>query len=120
MLPKVGDFVKLTKSFAENNFGFDDIKEKKLEVMKVSLYSITNSGSFHRVYIVGDGTLKMFVIDDNGKHDDCVVFEFYDPQTYGQVNGPHEDDICKNCGAMGEVRQMSCVCPSCGNLIWGM
>jgi hypothetical protein len=34
-------------------------------------------------------------------------------------SAPSEDDRCKKCGTMGDVKGMCCTCPSCGNTIWG-
>ena len=31
----------------------------------------------------------------------------------------HEDE-CKKCGVMGQVNGLSCVCPQCGQIVWGI
>jgi hypothetical protein len=31
-----------------------------------------------------------------------------------------DDDRCKNCKTLGQLKNMCCVCPKCGNIIWGI
>lgn len=31
-----------------------------------------------------------------------------------------DDDRCKKCGTLGNVISMCCLCPKCGNVVWGI
>lgn len=120
MVPKTGDVVKMTKDYVNHDTNFKQFEDKKLEVMKVSLGGIGSSGPFYTVYFVGDNHLRKITIDKSGRKDAHIVFELWKSAGYSSISKPSEDDICKNCGAMGEVKGMACVCPSCGSLIWGI
>jgi hypothetical protein len=121
MVPKRGDFVIITKEFMNYDIKYKGFENKKLEVIKVSLGVITNNGPEYVVYFVGEGYLQRIMIDKNGCKEGFPVFELWDTGEYNPSRSePSEDDICKNCGAMGEVKGMACVCPSCGSLIWGI
>ena len=35
------------------------------------------------------------------------------------VSLSNKEDVCKKCGAAGNVNGMACICSGCGNIIWG-
>lgn len=121
MVPKTGDVVRMTEEYIRHDTNFENIKGRKLEVMKVALDGISHNGPSYVVYFVGEGCLRKITIDKDGQHDGFVVFELIEAEGYNPTrNESSEDDICGNCGVMGEVKGMCCVCPSCGSLIWGI
>lgn len=120
MVPKMGDIVKMTKEYVDYDVNFKQFENKKLEIMKVSLGGIGNGGPFYIVYFVSESYLRKITIDKSGCKDAYPVFELWEPAGYSPIDEPSEDDICKNCGATGEVKGMACVCPNCGSLVWGI
>ena len=121
MIPKTGDVVKMTEEYVNHDSSFENVKDRKLEVMKVTLDGISHIGPSYVVYFAGDGYLRKITIDKDGMRDGFPVFILWDTSGYSPTrNESSEDDICGNCGAMGEVKGMCCMCPSCGSLIWGI
>jgi hypothetical protein len=51
----------------------------------------------------GDGTIASY------DHEELVVEEC-----------DRSEDECKECGVVGQVNGMSCTCPQCGRIIWGI
>lgn len=57
-----------------------------------------------------------------GDCDECSCGEKEDKETKQNLNYADVDaeDICPECGGVGERSGMSCVCPDCGHTIWGI
>lgn len=121
MFPKVGDCVKLTDGALKSSPNLIGLKDQELEIMKVSLDMIYSSGAAtYIVYFTGAGYLRKIIIDREGKNNGCVVFDPWDDENDSNSFEPNEDDVCRSCGAVGEIKGMCCICPRCGKLIWGI
>lgn len=130
MRPQVGDEVKIKKEIIASG-QYVSLDGKKLKVMKVALGNIISSGATYNV-AVSDGTgIYVVIIDKNGCINGDVVFEKWVYGTTGVKLVPTavpvkkeqpltEDDRCKKCGTMGRVTGLSCRCPSCDEIIWGI
>jgi hypothetical protein len=123
MLPKVGDKVQFTNDVFSVGSKRDRFKGKELEILKVILKTLSSSGSTYDIFFKGDGFLsREDGVDNNG----CKVingvsinmFEIYNLSS--STSDDNDDNRCKKCGAMGEKRGMSCVCPKCGEIVWGI
>ncbi len=110
MIPKTGDVVKITEEYIKHDFNFVDYKDRKLEVMKVTLDGINHNGPSYIVYFSGEGYLRKITIDGDGQRGGFPVFILWDTGEYNPTrSGSSDEDICSNCGAMGEVKGMCCM-----------
>ena len=123
MLPKVGDDVKFTEDILNCGGKRDRFKGKKLNVLQIKLNAITKDGQLFDLFLSdGDYLHKEDNVDGKGNKligsSSVQVFEPWG-NSFKQST-PDENDRCNKCGAMGELKGMSCVCPSCGNTVWGI
>jgi hypothetical protein len=127
MLPKIGDRVQFTSEFlnASASSKKSKFEGKELEILKVNLKSLSNSGSTYDVFYRGDMSMgKEENLNKNGcKTIDGVsinVFETCgDSSSSTSKPAVDEGNKCK-CGTMGEMVGMACKCPDCGTVIWGI
>ena len=84
-------------------------------------YYIDNYGSVTTTYVFEDayqGSSSMGVSmahypDDDDASDDALSY------AAASTKKVCEDDRCKSCGTMGEVKGLCCTCPQCGKTVWG-
>ena len=122
MLPQQNSYVKFTDEMVNNSSIAYKFKDKELEVLKVSITKILNSGNANHDIFFSDGSTMERISDVdssgnvylNGKW--IQVFNMSDDDITVKES---EDDRCKKCGTMGELRTTSCICPNCGDVIWG-
>lgn len=124
MLPNVGDEVKLTDEYVKVDSTKNHLKDTKLDVLKVDLNAITTDGPEYSVWFSNHGLLDGIDVDSNGysmRHKRVLVFQ---PWSGGfapsKQKAVSEDDRCKKCGTMGEMKGLSCICPNCGQVVWGI
>ena len=147
MLPQVGDNVKFTDEFIKNvpQAWTSALKDVELEVLGIKLDSLLPHPRY-TVTVIGQGTINVVSAKQDGTYDphpnsspnpmvfDAVEFEELDDEefdlSYPTYEGPQplqlepkkevDDDRCNKCGTMGKSMGLSCVCPNCGNVIWGI
>lgn len=137
MVPRVNDEVIFSDAFIQSVTGLSGLKGKKIKIMSMIMKSISGSLIKYNMAYLDGKMLKTLIIemDSNGNTANQIpIFTsstgtnnsnritisaqqiFIDPPQ----NARSEDDRCKKCGSMGELRGMSCICPGCGNVVWGI
>lgn len=128
MFLKVGDIVQYSKDLLTIDSSKTIFSGKKLSVLKVELSKITTIVDVtYNIFFICDGVMcKEEGLDDNGfktvNNKLVKVFEPWDTKCTLELNikVPDENDRCKLCGTVGKNHGLSCVCPDCGNVIWGI
>ena len=126
-LPQKNDQVKFTYDMISHNNTANSFKDKTLTVLKVALKKIVSSTEIYYDIFFSDGGKLGKVEDVNSNGSKLVlgswlkVFEDYgeEEEDSGVSMKASEDDRCKKCGTMGDVKTTSCICPNCGNVVWG-
>ena len=126
MLPSVGDDVQFTEEVFKADSSMTSLKDKKFTVLKLNMITITSSGQMFDVYISDGRTMHVEnKINDKGmKVFGSSIVTVFEPWSGGYSSHKRKDsdnsDRCKKCSAMGELKGMACICPSCGHIIWGI
>lgn len=126
MLPEVGDDVQFTEEILNADSQRDQFRGKKLNVLRKNMTSIIKNGQLFELFLSDGSTLhKEDGVDNNGnKLVGTNIVKVFEPWGGGyspvKQRALDENDRCKKCGAMGDVRGMSCICPGCGHTIWGI
>jgi hypothetical protein len=126
MLPSIGEEVQLTDEYINVDSTRDSLKGQKLDVLKVDLQGITKNGPEYSIWFSYAGTVDGIEVDNNGhslKFSDkrVVVFRSWSGGfAPSKQKAAGEEDRCKRCGTIGRISGMSCLCPDCGQVIWGI
>lgn len=117
---KVGDKVKFTKEIIDA-CALSQYDGKEMKVAQIDLVSISSTGQEkYIVSIIYEKVIVSVYMDQDGNFvSNGKAIRVFEPVAEEVPQGT-EDDRCKRCGAMGEIKNMSCVCPSCGNVVWGI
>jgi len=126
-LPQKDDQVKFTYDMINHDTTANSFKDKTVTVLKVSLKKIISSTeNYYDIFFSADGKMgKIEDVHSNGSKlvlgSWLKVFEYcdQDAEDTDVSMKASEDDRCKKCGTMGNVKSTSCVCPNCGNVVWG-
>ena len=123
MIPKLGQVVKLNQEFMADVWSRGDPFDKWMRGAEADEYMIGELKRLNKrpdiaysVLFVSMHTKKEYRISmmANGCHlgrtiSNKPIFNF----DYNQ------DDVCQECGIIGEITRMSCICRNCGKVIWG-
>ena len=133
MVPCVGEFVKFTDKFINYSPNYSSCLGRKAKILKVDGGAITIKGISYTVfYSVGGGIGSVNINAKGFSTDiidqDVVVFEAWIEEGKKDISSLFDivskkkstlSDICKKCGTMGQINRTCCICPKCGNVVWG-
>lgn len=127
MFVKTGDEVQYTNDAILADNTKNNFSGKKLSVLNVKMAAIKKMGNLFDVFFSHAGTMyKEEGIDSSGiKLINGKLVTVFEPWSGGfssvtNIKVPDENDRCKRCGTMGENKGLSCICPHCGEVVWGI